>query len=287
MKIKFGISTVVLGALLCWPVYLVAQTTGSLEFTARVASSGGRPEPVREMTFSLLSKSLDDIRQEALQTEPAANLDKFIDDLKVSPKLREWMKKHHSVQLSGPDFSKGLTADEIIEVPEFFSAYLAHNAGLEGTGFPNPKFHERDRAKDPDKYAEMQKEYIEQIRKYLKAEPDSAQGLEAGLDPINPNVKWENIVAEQHRRLEKQALELAQTRYLVAQSDTNLDGRGFFANLPTGNYWIGMLGMQAMSGDVRLQWDVPVAVRAGQTARVDLSNFNAAKPHDSASASNR
>ena len=112
----------------------------------------------------------------------------------------------------------------------------------------------------------MQKDYIEQIRKYLKAEPDSAQGLEAGLDPINPNVKWENIVAEQHRRLEKQALELAQTRYLVAQTvDTNLDGRGFFANLATGNYWIGIkLGMQAMSGDVRLQWDVPVAVRPGQ-----------------------
>jgi len=64
-----------------------------VEFTAQVAPTDGRPEPVRQLTFYLLRKSLDDIRQEALLVEPAPDFDKFVDGLTVSPKLKEWMKK--------------------------------------------------------------------------------------------------------------------------------------------------------------------------------------------------
>ena len=97
------------------PARLPAQATGAVEFSAEVAPTGGRPEPVRQLTFYLLSKSLDGIRAEAAQLEPAPDLDKFVDGLTVSPELKSWMKKHHSVQLSGTDFTKSLTPDEIID----------------------------------------------------------------------------------------------------------------------------------------------------------------------------
>jgi len=47
-----------------------------------------------------------------------------------------------------------------------------------------------------------------------------------------------------------------------------------------------MLGMQAISGDVRLRWDFPVAVRAGESVHVELSNLNALKPYVAAQNSN-
>jgi len=37
--------------------------------------------------------------------------------------------------------------------------------------------------------------------------------------------------------------------------------------------------MQAVAGDVRLRWNVPVTVRPGETIRVELTNLNAAKPY--------
>jgi hypothetical protein len=43
-----------------------------------------------------------------------------------------------------------------------------------------------------------------------------------------------------------------------------------------------MIGTQAISGDVRLHWDVPVAVRQGETARVELSNLNAVRSNTTA-----
>ncbi len=122
--------------LIAWPARLVAQTAGSIEFSAHVAPTGGRPEPVRQLTFYLLRKSLDDIRAEAVQLEPAPDFGQFVDGLTVSPELKAWMKKHHSVQLVGTDFTKSLTPDEILDVPEFFKAYMSRNMGFKGNGFP-------------------------------------------------------------------------------------------------------------------------------------------------------
>lgn len=278
---------IVLGLLLvAAPGWLAAQSSGSIEFTAQVAPTDGRPEPVRQLTFYLLRKSLDDIRQEALQLEPPPDLDKFIEGLTVSPSLKAWMKKNHTVQLSGTDFTRSVTADDVVDIPEFYDAYMLRNSGYEGTGFPKPKFKLKDEASKPEKFNEAKAEYKEAVRKFVRTTPESIPGIEGDLIKFDSSIGWDQLMAEQRSRLDKRALELAQTRYLAAQTDTNLDGRGIFAGLAPGRYWIGMLGMQAVSGDVRLRWDFPVTVRPGESTRVELSNLNAVKPYSTAQNSN-
>jgi hypothetical protein len=290
MKIKLHVcsTALVLGVLaVAMPARIAAQSLGGIEFTAQVAPTDGRPEPVRQLTFCLLSKSLDDVRQEAVQLEPAPDFDAFIDGLTLSPELKAWMKKNHMVRLVGMDFTKSLMADDIVDVPEFYDAYMQRNAGFQGTGFPKPKFNEKDRVSKQEKYDQEKKDYKEAVRAFVKNVPVSAQGIEADLTKIDPSFKWEHLVGSHLQRLDTRMLELAQTRYLVAQTDTNLDGRGRFGGLAPGRYWIGMLGMQAVSGDVRLRWDFPVTVRPGETAHVELTNLNAAKPYSAAENSNR
>jgi hypothetical protein len=169
-----------------------------------------------------------------------------------------------------------------VDIPEFYNAYMLRNSGYEGAGFPKPKFKLKDEVSNPQKFIELKAEYKESVRKYVGTAPESIQGIETKLIDVDPSAKWEIITAEHRRQLEKRTLDLAQTHYLVAQADTNLDGHGRFAGLAPGNYWINMLGMQAMSGDVRLRWDFPVTVRAGESVRVELSNLNAVKPYSAA-----
>ena len=80
-------------SLLALPTHMAAQAQGRIDFDAQVAPTGGRPEPVRQMTFFLLSKSMDEVRSEALQLEPPPDFGKFVDGLKESPELKTWMKK--------------------------------------------------------------------------------------------------------------------------------------------------------------------------------------------------
>jgi hypothetical protein len=274
-------------ALVLMPGHLAAQATGTIEFTAQVAPTDGRPEPVRQMTFYLLRKSLDDVRSEAMQLEPAPDFDKFVDSLTVSPNLKTWMKKHHTAQLSGTEFTKGLTADDIVDVPEFYDAYMSRNSGFQGNGFPKPKYKEKDLIANPEKYKQQKDEYREAIRKFIGVLPESIQGIEASLNEINPSAKWEHLLNEQRQGLDKTTLELAQTRYLAASTDTNLQGRGSITGVAPGNYWIGMLAVQAVAGDVRLRWDFPVTVRTGETTRVELTNLNAVKSYSARSSSTR
>ena len=268
--------------LIAMPGHLAAQAPGRIDFTARVAPTGGRPEPVRQLTFYLLSKSLDDIRSEALELEPAPDFDKFVDALTVSPELKAWMKKRRSVNLSGGDFTKSLTADDIVDVPEFFDAYMKRNLGFKGVGFPNAKFKEKDRESNPEKYNQQKDEYTAAIRRFIGSVPESVQGIDIDLADKNPSVKWEHLRDGHKQRLESRTIELATQRYLAGQTDTDLDGRGSFASIAPGTYWISMIGIQAISGDVRLRWDLPVTVRPGETTLVALSNLNAAKPNDTA-----
>ena len=261
------------------PAHLAAQSTGRIEFVARVAPTGGQPEPVRQLTFYLLRKSVEDIRAEALQTAPAPTWTSSSTDSSVSPELKAWMKQHHSVQLSGEDFTKSLTPEDIVDIPEFFKAYMAHNAAFRGLGFPEPKFKEKDRTSNPEKYKDQKEEYEAAIRKFIAHAPDTVQGMDLELIDLNPYPKWESLEGKQRQLLDARAFQLAQERYLVAHTDTDLDGHGSFAGVAPGNYWIGMLGTEAISGDVRLHWDFPVTVRQGETARVELSNLNAARPN--------
>lgn len=259
-----------------------AQSPGRIEFSAHIAPTGGRPEPVRQMTFYLLSRSLDDVQAEALQAEPEPDLNKFADSLSVSPELKAWMKAHHSASLSGPEFAKNLTADEIVGVPEFLNAYMSRNSGFKGVGFPKPKFREKDRESNPEKYQREKEEYTSSLRKFIGAVPETVQGIDADLTDINPSAKWEHLKTMQRERLAGRTIEIAQQRYIQGQTDTDLEGRGVFSGVAPGSYWISMIGVPAISGDVRLGWNLPVTVRAGETARVELSNRNAVRPDDTA-----
>ena len=110
--------------------------------------------------------------------------------------------------------------------------------------------------------------------------------MDLELIDLNPYAKWESLEGKQRKLLDTRAFQLAEERYLVAHTDTDLDGHGSFAGVAPGNYWIGMLGAEAISGDVRLHWDFPVTVRQGETASVELSNLNAVRPNTTAQNSN-
>jgi hypothetical protein len=54
-----------------------------------------------------------------------------------------------------------------------------------------------------------------------------------------------------------------------------MEGQGALRGIPPGNYWLGTLNIEAVAGDARERWDVPVTVRAGQPSYVSLTNINA------------
>jgi hypothetical protein len=260
---------------------LTAQSTGRVEFVALVAPSGGQPEPVRQMTFYLLRKSAEEIRNDAAKLTSETDLDHFIDSLTVSPELKSWMHKHHSVRLDGGEFTRSLTPEEIVGVPEFFKAYMTHNAAFR-MGFPEPKFKEKEKASNPEKYNAQIEQYRAAARKFIGAAPDTVQGLDFELVDLNPSAKWESIDRKQRQAVHARALQMAAQRYLAARCNTDLDGHGSFSGIAPGTYWIGMLGAEATSGDVHIHWDYPVTVRLGETASVELSNLNAARSTTSA-----
>jgi hypothetical protein len=267
----------VVGALLLPALYSVAQApaTGAIEFTATVRPTGGRPEPVRDLTFYLLSKSMEEIRSEAEQAEGPIDLTKFIDSLKVSDALKQWMREHDTVLLAGSDFTKLLTADDIIGVPEFFDAYTRHNGAALGAGLPAPKYKESDRESNPERYRREREQYNQVLRKYIAASPESMHGIDAQLADVSPSRQWLQLQAEQRQRVDRRSFELAETEFQTAMTNTDLNGRGSFAGLEPGTYWITTLNTPALAGDVRLRWNVPVSVRPGETTRIELSNLNA------------
>ena len=256
--------------------------TGSIEFVARVRPAAGIAEPVRNLPFYLLNKSYADIQKEADAGEPKPDLDAFVDKLTVSKELKAWMKKNHTVSLSGEDFVQSLTVKDIMDVPEFFSAYVGRNSGDQSISFPTPKMRERDKVKNPDRYEKDHQEYLDAIRKFLTGNPDSKSGIDLNLDTINPGPHWQTEVGKRNPAIHRRTIDMAHTRYLVAQAQTDLDGRAAITGIPAGKYWLGTLEIFATAGDARLQWDVPVTVTAGETTRVELTNANAVELQKSA-----
>jgi hypothetical protein len=252
-----------------------APASGTVEFQARIQPVGGRPEPVRSLPFYLIRKSVADIRKEAEQTEPPTDLESFIDELSISPELKAWMKKNHTVALSGGDFTKQLTGDDITGIPEFLKAYMVHNGAALNAGVPAPKFKESDREANPEKYKREREQYLQDIRRYFAAHPEGTDGIDAQLGDSNASQRWTQRQNEQRRKIGRRSQLLAQTTYLAAQVESDLEGRGSLRGVPPGKYWLTTLDTPALAGDIRLLWDVPVEVMAGQTSRVDLSNLNA------------
>lgn len=252
-----------------------SAATGAVEFQARVAPTGGQPEPAREMTFYLLRKDLADIRKEADQAEPPQDMDHFIDSLQASPELKAWMKKNRVVDFSGADFTKILKADDVLIVPEFLEAYKNLNGAILKVTLPTSQVKESDRLKNPDKYQREVDSYQKALRQYVKGHPESVDGIDAELGDVNPSTRWAQVQVDQKRRTAQLVARLAQTQYLAANTTSDLDGRGRLSGIPPGTYWITTLDVPALAGDVHLEWDLPVTVRAGQTTNIELSNLNA------------
>jgi hypothetical protein len=265
-------------ALVIAAVATPAAQTGSIEFTAGVTPSSGQAEPVRGLTFYLLSKSFQEIRKEVEAAEPKADLNAFIDKLEVSPELKAWMKKNHSVSLSGEEFLHRLKIDDVLNVPEFRDAYITDNVSTKPLGFPKAKYSENDRDRNPEKYKKQVEEYNDALRKFLGSNPQSMDGMDLLLTNSDGSHKWGQLEAQRSARVGQRALQLAQSRYRVAQTQTDLNGRGVLSGIRPGAYWLSTLEIQADIGDVRVRWDAPVTLRAGEAAHVELSNFNAVEP---------
>jgi hypothetical protein len=251
--------------------------TGTVEFTAMATPAGGRAEPVMRLSISLLRRSYAEIQKEAEQSEAKPDQDKFIDALSVSKELKAWMKRTHSVELSGSDFAKRVTTKDLFDVPEFLESYMARNAGDASTGFPVSKARERDRSENPERFEKAKRDYLEALRKFVETNPHSRDGMEIELVDINPGPKWAAQDGDRKQRIRDRTLELAETSYLLAKTETDLSGRGAFANVLPGDYWLSSLEGEATVGNARLRWDIPVPVRAGRVTRLMLTNVNAVR----------
>jgi hypothetical protein len=253
---------------------------GALDLVARITPTAARPEPVRQFTFYVLTKSYEDITKDVEASDTPPDRDKFISDLKVSDELKAWLKGHDEFDLTSPNLDKMLTPEDILHVPEFLLAYQRANSGGVTYGIPKPKYADADKTAHPDKYQKQHDEYFVALKKFIQTHPESMSGVELELSGVNPQSKWALLQTERKRRILRLAPELAQTKYLATQIDTDLDGHAA-ANLPPGNYWVSTLNLDAGAGDARLRWDVPVTVQNGRSTRVELTNLNAIDAHGS------
>jgi hypothetical protein len=201
--------------------------------------------------------------------------EEFIDTLKVSKELKAWLKAHEILDLTIPELDKMLTPDDIINTPEFLLAYQHSNSGGVTNGIPKPKYKEADKTDHPEKYEKDKQAYYTALKKFIQSNPTTVSGVELELDAVNPQRKWALLTSNQKKRVQKLAPELAQTKYLAAKVDTDLEGHAFLRELPPGNYWISSLNLDANAGDARVRWDVPVTIQAGQAFRIELTNLNA------------
>jgi hypothetical protein len=275
-----GKALLICTALLIWAASIAkgtnAQTaSGSLSFTAHITPTAAKPEPVRDFTFYILTKSYSDVVKEIEAQNQPPSRDKFIEDLKVSGELKQWLKKHDVFDLMLPGLDKLLTPDDILHVPEFLLAYQRSNSGGVTNGIPRPKYTDADKTEHPDRYKKQMDEYLTALKKFIQARPETVSGIELELDGVNPQRKWSQIQGEHKKRVLHLAPEVAQRKYLVAKVDTDLDGRGSVGSLPSGSYWISTLNLDANAGDAHLLWNVPVTIQAGQTTQVELTNLNA------------
>jgi len=248
--------------------------TGGLELIARITPTAARPEPVRQFTFYILTKSYSEIVKEVEEKDPIPPRDQFIDGLKVSPELRTWLKGHDTLDLTEPDLDKLLTPDDILSIPEFLLAYQRTNSGGVTNGLPKPKYTDADKTEHPEKYEKLKQEYLASLKKFIRARPETVSGVELELDGVNPQRKWAALQNDRRKRVQRVAPDVAQLKFLAARADTDLEGRASLTGLAPGDYWISSLNLDADAGDMRVRWDVPVKIERGKTARAELSNLN-------------
>ena len=255
-----------------------AAQGGSIEFVARATPSGGLEEQVRGFPFFLLSKSFEAINSEVTASYPMPDMDAFIDKLEISKELKAWMKKNHWMKLTGDDFIHMLHANDIMDTPEFYEAYMRQNAGDETIRFPKSKAKPADKVKDPAKYEKLTQEYKDAVRHFIEQNPSTIEGIQESLVTFDPTHQWEALVGKRMPEIRRQVRLLAQSKYLVARTETDLQGQGFFRGVAPGNYWLSSLDVAAEVGDARPRWDVEVTVEPGKTVYITLTSVNAVQP---------
>jgi hypothetical protein len=266
--------------LLCLCAGILVATTlalaqnGAIQFSANATPSGGLQEPVRGFPFFLLSKSFEQIQKEAEASYPKPDMNAFIAKLDVSAELKTWMKKNQRVSLSGQDFIHKLTPADVLDVPEFRQAYMERNTTDQAFNFPKPKFKASEQRTNPAKFKKLSDEYHATLLHYIAMYPQTLAGIDLSLTDVDPGPRWNILLARRIPRISRRALDLAESKYLVARTQTNLQGEATIENIPLGRYWISTLNVAADVGDVHLKWDVPVTVIRGRTQSVSLSNVN-------------
>ena len=255
------------------------SNSGTLEFLARVTPTAARPEPVRQFAFYVLTRSYTEIVKEVEDKDPLPPRNEFIETLKVSPQLKSWLKEHEILDLTTPDLDKAITPEDVMRVPEFQAAYERSNSGGVTDGFPRPKYTAAEKTEHPDKYEKHKQEYTLALKKFVQMHPGTISGVELELDAVNPQKKWAVLQSAHRKRVQRTAPDTAQTRFLAGKADTDLEGRAVISGLAPGKYWISTINLDAAAGDMRLRWDVPVVIQAGQTTRVELTNLNSIDAH--------
>jgi uncharacterized protein YnzC (UPF0291/DUF896 family) len=273
---------VLVGALFMAACAYAQSDSGALELTARITPTGARPEPVRQFTFYVLTKSYSEIVKEVEEKDPIPPRDQFIESLKVSTQLRTWLKGHDTLDLTEPELDKLLTPDDILNIPEFLLAYQRSNSGGVTEGLPKPKFTEADKTERPEKYEKLRQDYLASLRKFIRSRPETVSGVELELDGVNPQRKWAALQNDRRKRVQRVAPDVAQLKFLAAKADTDLEGRASLSGLIPGDYWVSSLNLDADAGDMRVRWDVPVKIERGKTVRVELSNLNSFDARSSA-----
>jgi len=264
----------VLAALVLLATGLAAQSgDASLEFLVQATPTGGRPEKVMKQHFYLLRASLADIEKKAREEVTPPDLDAFADKLDVSDELKAWIKRTKRTDLHGAEFTRSLTVDDVMDVPEFKTAYVTRNLIMVGVGFPRaPKV--TDKEKNAQKYEESLKRYWDGVRTYLMTYPESKDQMDDHLVEINPGSAWRAREEAQAQEVRRKMEQLIYARYLAARAETDYEGLARISGLAPGRYWLTNLWTEVRAGDVKLRWEVPLELRAGQSLYLELSNAN-------------
>jgi hypothetical protein len=112
------------------------------------------------------------------------------------------------------------------------------------------------------------------MKKFIQSHPSTITGMELELGAVSPKVAWDKMQVDHRRKVAQLAPDTAQSKYLAAKAETDLDGRATLRGIPPGTYWLSTVGVDAASGDRHIHWDVPTTIRAGQPSRLTLSNIN-------------
>jgi hypothetical protein len=281
MKNAIAVLLLILTAVPAAPLRAGAQA-GSVEIITRVTPSSGVEEPVRGFPLFLLTKSYEDISKEAQALYPKPDMNAFIDKLDVSKDLKAWMKKNHTIRLNGEEFVNKLEVNDIMGIHEFFEAYVERMSGDQTVPFPQPKFKPNEKIKDPAKYDRLVNEYHDAIRRFLTDHPKSTAGMDLNLEDIDPTNKWDQVQGKSLPEIHRQTLALAQSKYLAARAQTDLQGQAAVRGVAPGSYWLSSLDVSASVGDSHPRWDVPISVSSGHATNVLLSNANAVPPPNAA-----